>query len=716
MRHSIIFEVAIAIIFLQINEIKGQWIKTNGPYGGQVRCIGINGTNIFAGTDNGDAAWDWGMFLSVNNGKSWSNINSGIHDAPLSIAFSRKNVFIGTSGGVYLTSDNGTNWNPVNTGLKYGHIRALLVLDTNIFAGGENGVFRSTNNGLNWTEVDSGLPETNITAFAITQNGNNVTNLFAATGSGIFLSTNSGAFWTAVNDGLTDKYISSLIVFPNETNRPQLLAGTLREGVFMSDNNGATWIPVNSGLIGRQINALAVSLNINGYMNFFAGTDSGVFRSTNKGIDWLSSDSGLTNMNINCFSVSDTNLYLGTMGNGVFLSTDGGKSWNPSSIGLTSPLINALACSGENLYAGTNSNIYISTDTGTNWIQLNPVISNRRVNALAANTATPEITNLFAGTYNGLWLSSDNGRKWSSIDLSRANNMVSIAISDSLMLAGTSNYDSGRIYLSTNNGSNWTSVYSTPTVSILDFAFSGNNIYAGTSNGILQSTDNGTGWGPNYEFIPYVYCLANSDENLYAGTDDGIYVFNKNTNGIQLNHTGLIDTPISDFAVYNNETGGTYLFASSYQYGVFLSTNNGINWTAVNTGLTRLLVHTMCICGTNLYVGTDGAGVWKRPLSELLTSVEKLPAGLQMNFNLSQNYPNPFNGTTNIIYSIPKATFVTIKVYDILGKEIATLVKEEKKAGSYEVEFNGSNLVSGIYFYRMKAGDFIQTKKIILMK
>ena len=85
-------------------------------------------------------------------------------------------------------------------------------------------------------------------------------------------------------------------------------------------------------------------------------------------------------------------------------------------------------------------------------------------------------------------------------------------------------------------------------------------------------------------------------------------------------------------------------------------------------------------------------------------------------FQLSQNYPNPFNPTTNLQYAISSRQFITLKVYNLLGKEIATLVNEEKSAGEYKVEFNGNNLPSGIYFYELKAGNITQTKKMMLLK
>jgi len=87
-----------------------------------------------------------------------------------------------------------------------------------------------------------------------------------------------------------------------------------------------------------------------------------------------------------------------------------------------------------------------------------------------------------------------------------------------------------------------------------------------------------------------------------------------------------------------------------------------------------------------------------------------------ISYDLHQNYPNPFNPNTKIKFVIPKSSFVNLKVYNVLGKEAATLVNEEKPAGNYEVEFNATDLPSGIYFYRLQAGDFIETKKMILLR
>ncbi|MHB8930531.1 MAG: T9SS type A sorting domain-containing protein [Melioribacteraceae bacterium] len=106
-----------------------------------------------------------------------------------------------------------------------------------------------------------------------------------------------------------------------------------------------------------------------------------------------------------------------------------------------------------------------------------------------------------------------------------------------------------------------------------------------------------------------------------------------------------------------------------------------------------------------------------------ITDVKEMHIALPQIIYLYQNYPNPFNPTTTIKYSIPVETrhasslqHITLKVYDILGKEVATLVNEEKAPGNYEVKFDGANLSSGVYFYRLQSGSFTQTKKFVLMK
>ncbi|MCB0729291.1 MAG: T9SS type A sorting domain-containing protein, partial [Ignavibacteriae bacterium] len=99
-----------------------------------------------------------------------------------------------------------------------------------------------------------------------------------------------------------------------------------------------------------------------------------------------------------------------------------------------------------------------------------------------------------------------------------------------------------------------------------------------------------------------------------------------------------------------------------------------------------------------------------------VVGVENNVTGIPSEFALNQNYPNPFNPTTNISFAIPTESFVSIKIYDILGKEVSKIVNETKQAGYYNFNFDASSLSSGMYFYKIEAGNFVQTKRMLLMK
>jgi len=130
-------------------------------------------------------------------------------------------------------------------------------------------------------------------------------------------------------------------------------------------------------------------------------------------------------------------------------------------------------------------------------------------------------------------------------------------------------------------------------------------------------------------------------------------------------------------------------------------------------------IHVFTVEGNNPYYcephgGPGGSGMSGVVVVETPVSVEEETIVDQ--FKLGQNYPNPFNPSTRISYSVPSASFVNLKVYDILGNEVVVLVNEEKQAGSYEIDFNAAELTGGVYFYQLTTNSFVDTKKMILMK
>jgi len=156
----------------------------------------------------------------------------------------------------------------------------------------------------------------------------------------------------------------------------------------------------------------------------------------------------------------------------------------------------------------------------------------------------------------------------------------------------------------------------------------------------------------------------------------------------------IIKTNFNGDTVWTKTIGGLY---NDFGFDIHKTSDNGLILT-----------------GQFDKYGDYNQDVWLVRIDNLATGLDNI--SFPTHYILSQNYPNPFNPSTTIKYAIPKLSFVTIKVYDVLGSEVITLVNEEKPQGKYEVEFTAKNLPSGIYFYRIQTGSFNQTKKMILLR
>ena len=144
---------------------------------------------------------------------------------------------------------------------------------------------------------------------------------------------------------------------------------------------------------------------------------------------------------------------------------------------------------------------------------------------------------------------------------------------------------------------------------------------------------------------------------------------------------------------------------------------NGAQWTFLNVGKGGLILDSTIDRNKKIYIQTRNSfGESQIGSIQIITGVNKSDSNIPNNFALLQNYPNPFNPSTEIKYSIPKSGIVTLKVYNLLGQEVATLVNQEQKSGNYVVNFDASKLASGVYMYRIEANGFSLTKKMALLK
>jgi len=384
-----------------------------------------------------------------------------------------------------------------------------------------------------------------------------------------------------------------------------------------------------------------------------------------------------------------------------------------------------FAVSGTNLFAGANSGVLLSTNQGTSWTAVNNGLTDTSIWALAVSG-----TNLFAGSGpgalfykhgRGVFLSTNNGASWTAVNTGLTDTTVyALAVSGTNVYAGT---DSG-VFLSTNSGTVWSAVKNgLPSNTVRAFAVSGNNVFAGTwGDGVFLSTNNGSSWAQIDSGLPdslFVYCFAVSGTNLFAGTDaNGLFL--STNNGTSWNAANgsignrLDKVTLGGIYVKSLAVSGANVFCG-IGLGVFLSSNNGASWKAFNTGLSDTTIWALAVSGTNLFAATSNE-VWRRPLSEMITSAGLASADLPARFTLEQNYPNPFNPSTTIKYELPRISLVSLTVYDVLGRVVSVLVNARNDAGIHEVKFEGSNLASGVYFYRLQAGDYIATKKLLLMK
>ena len=380
-----------------------------------------------------------------------------------------------------------------------------------------------------------------------------------------------------------------------------------------------------------------------------------------------------------------TNILAGTFGSGAFLSSDNGATWQPFA-DLNARGIRALTRSDSAIFAGTSTDgLQKSTDGGSTWF---PIMTSVRDSYIQTTEARGN-TVLAATFSHGVYRSTDNGSSWTPVGPSLQDpDVAGFTFIDSTVFAAT--LTAGFIFRSTDDGVTWipsgnglTTHSSTQKVLPL-----GSDLFAAVNDGVYRSTNHGASWslavnGMSHTFI---LSLAINGNTLFAGTGDGF---------------------------------------------VYRSTDHGNQWVQVSDGLPLIgstsAVFAISFNGPNALLGTYSTGVWWRPASEILSSVtdqHTAPAS----YELEQNYPNPFNPTTTIRFSLPsqspvkaegragEGSFVSLKVYDMLGREVATLVNEDLKPGRYERTFDGSGLASGVYYYRIQAGSFVASRKVLLLK
>lgn len=381
-------------------------------------------------------------------------------------------------------------------------------------------------------------------------------------------------------------------------------------------------------------------------------------------------------------------LYIGTEDNGILKSSSGGENWTPVQTNLFETVFNIVGFQSRNdtiWVASYGGGVVVSYDLGLTWhsfsngFETQPFIMDI---GLFGDTLYTAISYEIGFMPSGVYKTSINEDNWKIAGINFPPTIYGVM---DLEITPEGNFFVG-------------------------------SALAGLKGNINVSIDSAKTWEkrviPNVGDVNSFYY---NDNKLYAATSDGVYY--TNNSGIEwiklseeLNHYY-----VDDILIQNGN-----IFLAVDQIGVMVSKDNGSSWSIITGNLTleKDYINKLFIHNENLYAAMNAIhGLWKIPLIIAEVNEPKIPT----QFILEQNYPNPFNPTTKIKFSIlpdkkRETSNVKLIVYDVLAREIKTLLNKPLQAGNFEVEFDGGNLSSGVYYYKLSAGNFSETKKMLLLR
>jgi photosystem II stability/assembly factor-like uncharacterized protein len=387
----------------------------------------------------------------------------------------------------------------------------------------------------------------------------------------------------------------------------------------------------------------------------------------------------------------DANIAWAAGGNGtatapvVVRTTNGGQVWTNVTGNLSNQdLYCIFALDANRAWVGTGSGkIFATTNGGASWAE-----------QVYPGTQSPFI--------NGIWI-FPNGVGYAEGDPASSP-------------AGRFN-----VLKTTNFGQSWAHLTNEPVGSSSEYGYNNsfwctdvNRIWFGTNaSRIWRTTDGGATW------------LSSAS----GATDSYAVSFKDNNNGLVAHSTGTVRLSTDGGATWNTTSSPTtspinglaYVSGTNFAWLAsgavpYRSTNNSASWTAQSVyPITGTLYHLSFADTSNGWAVTSGGEIIRyRPSGT--TNAETNPPDVPDRFVLHQNYPNPFNPSTTISYEIAHPALVSLKVFDLLGREVATLVEDVRDAGAYTVSFDASSMSSGVYLYRLKAGAFSQTRRMILLR
>lgn len=490
--------------------------------------------------------------------------------------------------------------------------------------------------------------------------------------------------------------------------------------IFLLHSSGYSqnWIYQTSGTT-QHLNGVYMLDAQNGWICGDAGT---LLKTDNGGQNWVQVNATANDLNAIVFPDANTGIAVGDNGT-IIRTTDGGGSWSAVTSGTTEQFRKVSKGSGGFVFAsGDNGLVAVSNDNGTSW-QLKNTGTTTRFRSIDGVGSLK----IWASGDDGLILyTSNGGNTWTTQNSGITNNDIHDIqfINDNIGFAGGS---SSNFIFTSDGGQTWTLRNSGVFFDINGIFFQDENIGWGVSivGTIFFTTNSGVSW--TSQPCGSAFTLK---EAYFIHQGKGWTVGENGT--IVMYDNPAIPVELSSFnaSVTGNEVRLSWSTASETNnhgfeiernFGSLQSTAGSTGWVVIGfkegNGTTTEMqsygfTDKSLSSGKYLYrlkqVDFDGT-------FEYSNTVE-VDVNLPEIFELSQNFPNPFNPSTKISYYLPSGGQISLKVYDVIGNEVATLVDEFKSAGSYEIEFDASGLSSGSYFYKIQTGTFSSVKKMILLR
>ena len=684
----------------------------------------------FADASTGYAAGRFDTMLkTTDGGVTWNELSSGTSSTSFySICFvtAERGWVVGSGGTIINTTDGGVTWNGQASGLAayYGYLRSVQFADSQTgWVCGDGGVIlKTTDGGTTWFSQESGT----------SQDLNAISMIDGQTGwvvgaAGIILKTsNGGTTWGHQITGL---------------------ANTLYACQFKTASVG--WALGSNGLIlkttsgGGRLAVIPLAI---------APCDSVDSVPTDATFKWRGS-AGAASYHLQCARVPDFStvaLDVTTVADTTYQATglkvnstyywrvaanydEGSTGWSNTNMFQTlgsvwnvvyqpggyPPSLHALVFTSPlNGFAGGGGEILKTTDGGLTW----------NADYLSAYTDPKSIcfvdesNGYLAGSGGIIFKTTDGGLTWNQVPSGTANDLYAVHFPD--VSTGWIIGDGGTALKSTDGGSTWISQSLGTTQRLVSMSFiSSSTGWISTNYGkLLKTTDGGTTWitqveGSTYGYYSYTFPLyfVNATTGWFCSdlygpigkTTDGGSTWTAQKTWVSSSFNDLhFSDALNGWAVGDDGT-------------IVMTDDGGELWQVRKSNTVHSLYSLFVLNDSTAWAGGEHSVILRMSRNWIATAVEPAKEGsdaLPLEYSLSQNYPNPFNPTTTIVFELPRAANVQLKVFNMLGQELATLASGSFPPGRFKAQWDARGFPSGVYFYRIEAGEFLKTRKMVVIR